>query len=98
MFIRIVKLTFQPDKVETFTSFFEEHKTRIRNFEGCMLLELYQDKQNPCIFFTYSYWEHENALEVYRNSTLFKDIWGTTKMWFSNKAEAWSVDKRVSLK
>jgi hypothetical protein len=30
-------------------------------------LELYQDKNNKSIFFTYSYWETENDLENYRN-------------------------------
>ncbi|GLB49204.1 putative quinol monooxygenase [Neptunitalea lumnitzerae] len=97
MFIRIVKLTFQPEKIEDFKAFFEEKKSFIRSFEGCEYLELYQDKNNPQIFFTYSYWTEEAALENYRNSDLFKGVWKITKSWFSNKAEAWSVDKLVSL-
>ncbi|GLB52447.1 antibiotic biosynthesis monooxygenase [Neptunitalea chrysea] len=97
MFIRIVKLTFQPEKVEEFKAMFEAKKELIRNFEGCEFLELYQDKNEPHIFFTYSYWQDEADLENYRNSDLFKEVWKTTKAWFGNKAEAWSVDKLVSL-
>ena len=76
---------------------FETKKTHIRNFEGCEFLELYQDKQNSNIFFTYSYWHSESDLENYRHSELFKDVWAQTKPLFNDKPEAWSVNKLVSL-
>ena len=76
---------------------FEEKKALIRASKGCSLLELYQDKTNPEIFFTYSYWEKEEDLENYRNSALFKDVWAKTKVFFNDKPLAWSVDKKVSL-
>ena len=72
-------------------------KERIRNFKGCSFLELYRDKNQPNIFFTYSYWDTEADLENYRNSTLFKEVWANTKSFFNDKPEAWSVDKVVSL-
>lgn len=93
MFVRIVKLSFHPEKIPTFLTNFENQKELIRNFKGCRLLELYRDKQNSNIFFTYSYWETEQDLENYRNSELFKGIWANTKIYFNNKPEAWSVDK-----
>ncbi|WP_338378618.1 antibiotic biosynthesis monooxygenase family protein [uncultured Flavobacterium sp.] len=98
MFVRIVKMRFQEDKIETFLENFEENKNHIRNFEGNRLLELYQDKNDPRIFFTYSYWENESDLENYRKSELFGGVWKFTKALFSDKPEAWSVDKLVSLK
>ena len=76
---------------------FEVIKQKIRNASGNRLLELYQDKTDPCIFFTYSYWETEQDLENYRNSELFFEIWSETKKLFNKKPEAWSVDKVVSL-
>jgi len=76
---------------------FEEKKTIIRASEGCLLLELYQDKTNSEIFFTYSYWQDEKNLENYRNSQLFKDIWDQTKTYFNDKPLAWSLNKRASL-
>lgn len=97
MFVRIVKMSFHSKYIAEFQEIFAQKKNRIRNFEGCQLLELYQDKNNPEIFFTYSYWKNESALENYRNSVFFKETWKQTKGYFNNKPEAWSVDKKVSL-
>jgi heme-degrading monooxygenase HmoA len=98
MFVRIVKLSFHEKNIPTFLENFELMKEKIRNAPGNRFLELYQDKNNKCIFFTYSYWETEQDLENYRNSELFYDIWNFTKKLFNDKPEAWSVDKLVSLK
>ena len=97
MFIRIVKMTFDSTKVELFLENFNKNKKKIRNFEGCRLLELYRDKNTPTIFFSYSYWDSEKQLDNYRNSELFKAVWAKTKVLFSDKPEAWSVDKFESL-
>lgn len=97
MFVRIVKLSFHEEHIPAFLENFELMKNHIRNSEGNRLLELYQDKSNPCIFFTYSYWETEAALEKYRTSALFDEIWTFTKKLFNDKPEAWSVNKLDSL-
>ncbi|MDP2541706.1 antibiotic biosynthesis monooxygenase [Tenacibaculum discolor] len=98
MFVRIVKMSFQPEKIEEFLNNFNSKKEFIRNSPGCRLLELYRDKTNPNIFFTYSYWDTEQDLENYRNSELFKGVWAQTKVLFNDKPLAWSVDKVESLK
>ena len=95
--IRIVKMTFETDKVAEFLANFEAVKHQIRNFEGVDKLELLSDKNNPNIYFTYSFWQSEQHLENYRNSDLFKGVWAKTKPLFAAKAEAWSVDALVSL-
>lgn len=97
MLVRIVKMSFEIDHIEKFLSIFEDSKAKIRGFEGCEFLELYRDKNNPSIFFTYSYWTSEDALEHYRHSELFKGVWSKTKVLFNAKPEAWSVDKLESL-
>ena len=97
MFVRIVKMSFHIKHIAEFLAMFEEKKEFIRASEGCKLLELYQDKNKPEIFFTYSYWEKEQNLENYRNSALFKNVWKQTKTYFNDKPQAWSVDKKVSL-
>jgi len=98
MFVRIVKMGFDPLKINEFLSDFEIVKDKIRAFEGCLFLELYRDKHNTNIFFTYSYWNSEADLENYRHSDLFKGVWAKTKPLFNMKPEAWSVDKIESLK
>lgn len=97
MFVRIVKMSFDPDKIEEFLNNFHQNKEKIRDSKGCSFLELYQDKNKKNVYFTYSYWETEQDLEIYRNSDLFKNIWTKTKILFNKKPEAWSVDKIVSL-
>jgi heme-degrading monooxygenase HmoA len=97
MLVRIVKLSFHKENIPAFLENFEVMKSHIRNSPGNRLLELYQDKNNPCVFFTYSYWQSAEDLENYRNSALFDDVWSFTKKLFNDKPEAWSVDKLVSL-
>lgn len=98
MFIRIVKLSFHEENIPAFLENFETIKEKIRNAPGNRFLELYQDKNNKSIFFTYSYWETEQDLENYRNSELFDGVWKFTKKLFNDKPEAWSVDRLASLK
>ena len=97
MFVRIVKMGFKEDKVEDFLQNFDKVKQDIRNVAGNRFLELYRDRNDPTVFFTYSYWDTEADLENYRKSALFSEVWSFTKQLFSQKAEAWSVDKLVSL-
>ena len=98
MFVRIVKMSFDPLKIDEFLANFDAKKQYIRSFNGCEFLELYRDKENPNVFFTYSYWKSEADLDNYRHSELFKNVWAQTKVLFNGKPEAWSVDKLVSLK
>ncbi|MEM6895670.1 MAG: antibiotic biosynthesis monooxygenase [Bacteroidota bacterium] len=93
MLIRIVKLTFQEDKIPDFLELFEKSRKGIVAFEGCQFVELYQDKTHSNIFFTYSHWLSDTYLEAYRNSSFFKTVWADTKVLFSEKPEAWSVTK-----
>lgn len=92
MLKRIVKLTFRESEIERFKKIFEDKKERIRAFEGCHHLELWQSRTDPRIFFTYSYWDSEKELNLYRHSDLFKATWKDTKALFDGKPEAWSVD------
>jgi heme oxygenase (mycobilin-producing) len=40
---RLVKLTFQEDKIEDFKEIFESSKNKIRAMEGCQHVELLND-------------------------------------------------------
>lgn len=97
MFTRIVKMKFKEQNIDEFLSNFKNVKENIRNFPGCKFLELYQDKNDKTIFFTYSRWNTEEDLENYRKSDLFKKVWSRTKPLFDKRAQAWSVDTLYSL-
>ena len=97
MLVRIVKMSFHQEHIETFLSNFNKKKEEIRKSAGCNLLELYRDKNDSSIFFTYSYWDSEEDLNEYRKSELFNEIWSKTKVLFNSKPYAWSVEKKISL-
>ena len=90
-------MSFHEENIPKFMENFNLIKEKIRNSPGNRYLELYQDKNTPEIFFTYSFWETEEDLENYRKSALFDEVWTFTKKLFNDKPEAWSVNKLVSL-
>ena len=92
MITRLVKMTLQPEKVNEFLSFFDTIKHQINTYDGCQGVKLLQDKNNPNILFTYSYWNSEEDLNNYRYSELFAMVWPNTKKFFADKAEAWSTE------
>lgn len=91
MIIRLVKMEFESDKVNLFTSIFKETKSLILEMNGCLEVNLHQDIQNPNVFFTISKWQNEAALNAYRDSELFIKTWKKVKILFNKKAEAWSL-------
>lgn len=93
MIKRIVKMSFEPDKVETFKTVFKNNWKYIKGFDGCSHVELLQDKLNPHVFFTFSSWKSEDHLNTYRESDLFAKVWGATKILFNDKPMAWSLDE-----
>ncbi len=90
MIVRIVKLTLRPEKTEDFLALFNRYKKDIAAFPGCTHLQGLQDIKNTNIFFTYSHWENEEALNTYRHSALFNEVWPQAKEWFEENPEAWS--------
>ena len=99
MLIRIVRMTFRPDKVSQFLSIFDSSKNKIRSFPGCMVLELHRDHNAKNIFITYSIWENEKALNSYRQSELFRSVWPETKILFLEKPFAFSnvIIEKISI-
>jgi quinol monooxygenase YgiN len=93
MITRIVKLHFQPEKIEDFLAFFETIKWQVARQPNCFGMKLLRDKNQPNVVFTYSKWEDENALNTYRDSELFGIVWPTIKPWFQEKAEAWTIEE-----
>ncbi len=93
MYIRIVKMTFKIEEVETFKNIFKQYKEQIAGAEGCTHLKLLNDVNDKRIFFTYSKWTDLKFLDQYRNSALFETVWAKTKILFDAKAEAWSTEE-----
>ena len=88
-------MTFKPENIPSFERVFKASSPQIRSFPGCNHLELLQDAENPEVFFTYSQWESEEALQAYRESDFFREVWGSTKKLFAERPRAWSLRKRT---
>jgi quinol monooxygenase YgiN len=97
MVTRIVKMTFDEAKVEEFRTMITQNAYLIQACEGCEYLRILQDKDQPNVFFTYSYWESDAHLEMYRKSELFNKIWSFAKAGFISKPEAWSTQLVIEL-
>jgi heme oxygenase (mycobilin-producing) len=93
MIKRIVKMSFHPENIEAFKNIFATNWKSIKGFEGCLHVELLQDELQPSQFFTYSLWESEAHLNVYRNSALFEQVWSATKALFNHKPQAWTLNE-----
>lgn len=93
MLTRIVRMTFQDDKLSEFHAIFDRSKHHIRAFPGNRHLELLSDPANPAVRMTYSLWDSADALEAYRQSELFRNTWAATKALFAERALAFSGEK-----
>lgn len=88
MILRTVHMTFQPERVGEFLALFERHRRQIASQPGCTSVQLIQDPAEPHRMGTVSIWESEDALNAYRNSALFGEVWPATKALFAEPAVA----------
>lgn len=92
MILRVVKMTILPQETERFARVFQERRDLIAAFEGCLRVDLLKTTQaDEAVFFTLSYWQHEENLETYRQSSIFKETWSIVKPLFAQKAQAWTL-------
>ena len=83
--------------VAEFLEIFNRHKDAIRHFPGCGHLQLLKDHDDPCCYTTLSYWENPEALDNYRKSELFGQVWGKVKTLFAERSQAFSLEKFIEL-
>lgn len=94
MLVRIVRMTFQEQHLQDFVGLFQESRASIEAMPGCYKVELMQDWDQANVYITHSHWKDQEALDHYRHSETFKDIWARTKAMFADKPQAFSM-KRV---
>ena len=86
-------MTFKPEHIKDFEGYFLSIKTKVAGQPGCNGVKLLKEKGETGVFFTYSSWNSVDDLNAYRNTQTFGKIWPTVKKWFSEKAQAWTVDE-----
>ena len=97
MIIRIVRMQFTEAGVDEFLQIFDANKTAIRNFPGCTHLELLKDFDDPNTFTTLSHWNEVSNLDNYRRSELFSNVWGRVKPLFTQRTQAFSLEKYIEV-
>lgn len=83
MIVRIVHMAFRPETLPPFLALFEQHRDAISGQPGCTQLQLVQDPEDPLALMTISTWDGPEALDAYRGSALFGEVWPATKRLFS---------------
>ena len=83
-------MTFDETQVDEFLRIFDGSKNKIRSFPGCRYLELHRDYNQENVFVTFSHWADDEALNSYRSSKLFEEVWDQTKRLFSEPPVAFS--------
>ncbi|MCC6840304.1 MAG: antibiotic biosynthesis monooxygenase [Flavobacteriales bacterium] len=91
MIVRLVKMTFRSEEAAPFQQLFNGWRHRIIATPGCRSLELLHDMKDHRVFFTRSEWDTEAALEGYRRSATFAQVWPVVKTMFAAPAEAWTM-------
>ena len=72
--IRIVRMSFESDRVADFLAMFAERYPLIKHFEGCISLRLMQDEQHPNVYYTISEWKSAQQLEALTRYVLGNSI------------------------
>jgi heme-degrading monooxygenase HmoA len=52
-----------------------------------------KDANHANIYTTLSHWEESSDLDAYRDSDLFKEVWGKVKVLFAAQPQAFSLEK-----
>lgn len=96
MILRIVHMHFREEAIGAFLDLFEQHKQSIAAQPGCRQVHLIQSPEHPDRMGTVSLWDSQAALDAYRQSALFAEVWPATKALFASKPTAESHDLRWS--
>lgn len=92
MLARLVRMHFQPDKVDEFLALYAVAYPVISAQPGCFSVQLVRQQDDPSAFATWSLWQDAAALEAYRTSAFFLEFWPQVKALFRQPAQAISFD------
>ena len=88
----MVRLTFSPETVDAFDALYTQFEQHIQARPGCRMVRAMKVPGHPCQRATLSFWETQEDLDTYRQSTLFGEVWPATKALFAAPPEAQSYE------
>jgi quinol monooxygenase YgiN len=92
MLARLVRMRFQPDKVDEFLALYATAQPIIATQPGCHSVQLVRQIDDPSAFATWSLWQDASALEAYRTSAFFLGFWPQVRALFRQPADATSFE------
>lgn len=92
MIVRIVRLHIDEARSAAFDALFWQHRDAIASQPGCLGVELMSVKDQPGVRATLSRWESVDALNAYRASKVFGEVWPATKALFADAPEVWTYE------
>lgn len=95
---RLVKLTFRPDATAAFRAILTEARPVILAQPGCFHMEAWEDLNDPTVYYTYSRWVSQVALDEYRSSKAFGRFWPRTKTLFAAPPQTVSAQRLLELR
>jgi quinol monooxygenase YgiN len=90
MIVRLVSLSFKPDKLEEFKQLYEEVVHQIRAHPGCLFVQLVTDTGGQGDCYTISHWRSQESLDAYPHSQFFRGVWPRIKEMLREKPWAQS--------
>lgn len=95
--LRIVRMHFREECVANFVDAFDDIQPQVAAVPGCLGVMLLRDAADVSAVSTLSLWANAEALDAYRKSALFGEIWPNTKAQFKAPAAAESYFWNPSL-
>lgn len=92
MLLRLVRLPLLPAREAEFLVLFRQSEALIRAQPGCLALALGRQADAPGTWCTVSHWIDAAALDAYRRSALFGQVWPATKRLLAAPPEALSIE------
>lgn len=91
MIVRIVHMFFHPNALHEILPLIQRQIRAVEAFPGCIAVKLFRDTNNPDHLCTISIWEDQGALEDYRHSSQFVEVWSVLKRHFAKPPQAYSL-------
>ncbi len=92
MILRIVKMELNETKIELFEHFMDNLKEEKLKQDGCLHHDIFCDKDNSMMFFSYTIWATEKHLKKYKKTELFKEVTRTIRTLCVKEPIAWTVE------
>lgn len=71
----------------------KDYQKALKEQKGCMHLDMFSDKKEKDIFYSYTIWDNDTNLKKYRKSALYKELSGKILPLCDKEPKAWTVDE-----